>query len=396
MSNKKYTLPANCSIERVGNTKRDRAFQLRFQADEGVDFVSEAYVPEKGETIQKAAYKVCLKFDWDRNPPGCKGRLITSLKDFLDWRGCGDDPYSWARAYYKYTDCGPWVNFLELVTPAHEIDHPSVVAVLYRVRGKVKLMNPEEIDTKYLQLLALDERGLDRKERKWDHYRKLVEDYIADEAKQARTKRTLTLVKKTATELHLQQPARTEYVEAGYREVYYEDLGRGSITLDPEKCCGIQFGSIVEGSDQCSGPFTHMFPFWSSEWTRDEEFMEKETAFYWRRDNASWYRVRTEDDEWVVANVWGDIEWEDDGLSDGGSEIPPDIKALAEEAIKNDWQEDPRWPGGNCVAQTIPRIPNEFGWGQRPEPKEGEEWKAMPLGDTGAEIYTFDDDTVFD
>jgi hypothetical protein len=390
----KLTLPDNCSIERLGTTKRDRAFRLHFLADEGQDYFSDEYVPGKGESLKRAAYNVCVKFDWLDEPPGKKGRLITSLADFLDWRGCGDDPYRWARAYYKYTDCGPWVNFLELVTPAHEINHPSVVAVLHKVRGKVKLMNPEEIDPKYLQLLALDEHGLDRKERKWDHYCKLVEEYIADEANQERTGRTLTLVKRTATELHLQQPGRMEYVEDDYKEVYYEDLGRGSVTLDPERCCGIQFGSVVEGSEQCSGPFTHKFPFWSSDWARDEEFMEKETSFYWKRDNASWYRVRTEDEEWVVANVWGDIEWEDGGLSDAGSEIPPDIKALAEEAIKNDWQTDPKWDC--CVVQTIPRMPNEFGWGCRPKPKEGEEWKAMPLGDTGAEIYTFEDDTVFD
>jgi hypothetical protein len=160
-------------------------------------------------------------------------------------------------------------------------------------------------------------------------------------------------------------------------------------TLDPERCCGIQFGSIVEGSDQCSGPFTHMFPFWTSDWRRDEEFMGKETSFYWRRDNATWYRVRTDNDEWTVADVWGDIEWE--------GEAPPEpIKTLAEAAIKNDWQYDPRWPGGNCIEQTIPQMPDEFGYGCRPKPKEGEEWKAMPLGDTGAEIYTFENDSTFD
>jgi hypothetical protein len=439
MSNKKYTLPANCSIERVGTTKRDRAFRLIFQADEGEDYVSEMYVPEKGETMQKAAHRVCVKFDWIEDPPGKKGRLITSLAEFLDWRGCGDDPYSWARAYYKYTDCGPWVNFLELIKPAREINHPSAVAIVRCVRGKAKLMNPQEIDPKFIQLLSLDKDGLDPKERKWEHYCKLVDDYIADEDKQARTGRTLELVKQTVAERHLRQPARTEHVEADYREVYYEDLGKvikepkevrcgcylkdggpwpgdeastfysegepepdcpschgtgkvtryyptgGVITLDPEKCCGIQFGSIVEGSDQCSGPFTHMFPFWSSEWTRDEEFMEKETSYYWRRDNASWYIVRTEDDEWVVANVWGDIEWE-------GEEPTEDIKKAAETAIENDWQEDPRFPGGNCVAQTIPKMPSIY----RTPRDEDKDWKAMQLGDTGAEIYTFENDTVFD
>lgn len=39
-------------------------------------------------------------------------KTINNLSEFLDWRGCGDDPYSWARAFYKYTDCGPWASFL--------------------------------------------------------------------------------------------------------------------------------------------------------------------------------------------------------------------------------------------------------------------------------------------
>jgi hypothetical protein len=438
---KKYQLPANCEIERVGTTKRDRAFQLRFQADEGEDYVSEIYEPEKGETIQKTAYNVCVKFDWIDEPPGKKGKLITSLAEFLDWRGCGDDPYRWARAYYKYTACGPWVNFLEMVAPAHEFAYPSAVAVVRCVRGRARLMNPKEVDPKLTQLLSLDKDGLDRKERAWEHYCGLVDAYLADEAKQARTGRTLELVKKTVAELHLRMPARTERVPDDYRKIYYEDLGkkvterkevvcgchlkdggpwpgdeqsafyiegepeedcvacRGTgkcyrdyptgevVTLDPDKCCGIEFGSIVEGSDQCSGPFEFLFPFWTSDWNKAEKHMEAETSYYWKRDNASWYLVATDDDCWTVADVWGRIEWE-------GDPPPEPIKSAAEAAIKNDWQEDPKWEG--CVQQTIPRMPNEWGYGCRPKLKEGEEWKAMPLGDTGAEIYTFENDTTFD
>lgn len=37
---------------------------------------------------------------------------INNLSEFLRWRGCGDEPYGWARAFYKYTDCGPWAVFL--------------------------------------------------------------------------------------------------------------------------------------------------------------------------------------------------------------------------------------------------------------------------------------------
>lgn len=355
-----------------------------------------------------------------------KGTLIRNLAEFLDWRGCGSDPYQWARAFYKYTDCGPWVNFLELESPAQDIVHPATTAIVRCVRGKAKLMNQSEVDPKLVQLLSLDEQGLSRKERSWDHYCKLVHDYLADEAKQARTGRTLELVKQTATELHLQAPERTEHVEARYRRVYYEDLarergeyitvpcsctleacghhpddpldetysncepdpecelchGRGTLqhwkgtgepvaTLDPDKCCGIEFGSIVEGSDAYSGPFTHLFPFWSSEWEHDEEHMEEETSFYWKRDNARWYRVRIDDRDWVVADVWGDIEWE-------GEPPPEPIKSLAEQTIENDWQ-------------SIPTEPSMWA----PTRESYKDWQALPLGDTGAEILSFECDDVF-
>lgn len=364
--------------------------------------------------------------------------MIKNLKEFLAWRGCGDDPYQWARAYYKYMDCGPWVNFLQLVTPARDVDHPAVIAILRRVRGKVKLMNPQDVDPSYLQLLSLDEQGLPTKERTWDVYCGLVATYVADEAKQARTKKTLEIVKQTPTELHLRQPARTQHIEAEIREVYYEDLarqkseivtekcgctsevcgshpddpqeelyrdcdpdpdceichGKGThqrrrstgereATLDLDKCVGIEFGSIVEGSDVCSGPFTHMFPFTKTAWARDEKWMEQETSFYWKRDNATWYAVRTYDNEWIVADVWGDIEWQ-------GKPPPKKIRAAAEAAIKGDWKDDPNFEG--AIKQTIPHMPSMWR-----TPKESDkDWAAMPLGKTGAEIYTFDNDTTFE
>jgi hypothetical protein len=337
MSKKKYELPPNCSIERVGETKSDLAFQLRFMADEGEDFVSEVYEPEKGLSIRRTAFLICRKFDWDRNPPASRGRLISNLKEFLDWRGCGDDPYSWARAYYKYTDCGPWVNFLELIKPAHEIQRPSTVAIVRCVRGHAQLMNPTEVDPKLIELLSLDEHGLDAKERAWDHYCGLVDEYLAAEEKQ-RTSRTLELVHKTMAEWHLRMPARTEFVEADYREIYYEDLGRGTVTLDPEKCCGIQFGSIVEGSEQCSGPYTHLFPFWSSEWTRDEEHMEKETSYFWTRDNSQWYRLQVRGQVYELHNTWGEITW-------GTDKPSPKLVDKVEAFINEHFDEIPREPG---------------------------------------------------
>jgi hypothetical protein len=300
---------------------------------------------------------------------------MKNLKEFLAWRGY-DNPYSWARSFYKYTDCGPWVNFLIQEAPARDVDHPAVIAVFRRVRGKVKLMNPDEVSPDYLQLLSLDEKGLDRKERAWDHYCGLVATYVADEAKQARTKKTLEIVKQTPTELHLRQPARTQHIEAKIRGVYYEEAR----DLDVDKCVGIEFGSIVEGSDACSGPFVHMFPISKKAFNRDVAFMEKETAFYWERDNGSWYTVRTDQDEWVVVNAWGDIRWQ-------GKPPPKKIRKAAEAAIENDWQDDPDFEG--AVKQTIPKMPGMWG-------KAQPGWEAMKLGNTGAEIFTFENDTTYD
>ncbi len=41
-------------------------------------------------------------------------KIINNLQEFLDWRGfsINDGAYRWARCFYKYTDCGPWVTFM--------------------------------------------------------------------------------------------------------------------------------------------------------------------------------------------------------------------------------------------------------------------------------------------
>lgn len=40
--------------------------------------------------------------------------IVNTLKEFIESRGFGMEagPYTWARAFYKYTDCGPWTAFI--------------------------------------------------------------------------------------------------------------------------------------------------------------------------------------------------------------------------------------------------------------------------------------------
>jgi len=431
----KIQLPKNCEIELIEEGSRD--FRLRFTSDDHQDYVSEIYTPAKGQRTRRAAYEVCEKFGWLKEPPNGPEKVITSLQEFLTWRGFGnDEPRYWARCFYKYTACGPWAVFLMADKPAHDIEHPDVTARIRCVRGHARLMNPKDLDDDFVQFLGFDKQGLDRKERTWENYVKLVDDFIADEGKMARTKYGIEIEKRTVAELHIRRHGWTEHVDAVTKEIYYEDIGpvyayrevkcgcasevigthpddpqeeiyrdkdpdpdcdichgRGThqmymatgevIEVDPELCVGIKFGSIVEGSEVCSGPFEHMFPFKAKDFERDLKYMEKETSFYWERDNGSWYCVRTDDEEWYVVNVWGDIRWE--------SEPPEPIKTLAEEAMKNDWQPDPERPN-SCIVQTIPQMPDAW-----TTPKDSDKyWKGMPLGDTGAEVYTFENNSTFD
>lgn len=316
-----------------------------------------------------------------------KGKLIKDLNAFLDWRGCGDDPGQWARAYYKYTACGPWVNFVIKDKP--ESIESYTFYVRRNAKGKLHCITDQPTPSELLRPFGFDADGVPKRGyadcfQSLKSYSAAVRKYQERFDKLDDTK--ITLIAEGPTnpkpgEHRWVMVRFTHHTPASTRDVYYEDLRRGtSPPVTNDTCFGIEFGSIVEGSDANSGPFRHMFPFRTSEWERDEEFMEKETSFFWTRDNASWYTVRTAVEEWTVANVWGDIEWE-------GDPPPDDIKALAEKAIKEDWQDDPEHSG--CIVQTIPKMP---GMWKDPQP----DWKAMPLGDTEAEIFTFENDTTFD
>ena len=319
-------------------------------------------------------------FAWVK-PNKQMSKIINNLEEFLAWRGFkGESPYYWARCFYKYTDCGPWAVFLVRDAEAFDEEHEPLLAKIRNHKGQAVLENPEDLDDKFVQFLGFDEHGLSKKERGWDTYVGLVEKFIADEKSNGPSK-DLVIIRKDGSTMELQRPSYTESHPADYREIYYEDVSKDN-PVDLELCAGIKFGSIVEGSEACSGPFTHMFPFSSDDWDRDEEYMEGETSFYWERDNGSWYTVTRGEEEWVAVNAWGDIRWK-------GETPPEDIRKAAEQAMHNDWQDDPDFKG--CIVQTIPVMPGIYEI--KPEHKD---WKPLPLGETGAEIYSFTNDEIYD
>lgn len=89
---------------------------------------------------------------------------------------------------------------------------------------------------------------------------------------------------------------------------YYED--KDVDTVNNGNCIGIVFGSIVEGSDHNSGPYTHRFPFSEEDFDKDVEYMEKETSFYWERDNSQFYLIATPTKDYHLQVLDGEMKWE--------------------------------------------------------------------------------------
>lgn len=141
------------------------------------------------------------------------------------------------------------------------------------------------------------------------------------------------------------------------------------VKVDPDLCIGIKFGSIVEGSECCSGPYEHFFPFKKKDFDRDIEHMEAETSYYWERDNSQWYEVRvTGGNDYWVHNTWGDIRWDGE---------PPykQLREKIERFIEENWE-------------SIPHIPGYWGDGKP-------DWQPLKIPGTRATIHEYCNDGIF-
>lgn len=317
----KIKLPENLSIEKVDDSDTD--FILHFLAKgEGIgDYHSEVYERFEWETLEAAALRACERFDWIDHPPATKHahRIIHNLEEFLEWRGFGaEEPYYWARCFYKYTDCGPWVTFLM-----------QGEDVYYEDIGK------DECEERAVRCECTYESGGPHPD---DPQEELVVRCDPDpECRHCRG-----------------AGERTKRVPTGRK-----------ITVDAASCVGIQFGSIVEGSDANSGPFDHMFPFNSMDFSLDEKTMERETSFYWERDNSQWYCVRTPRTEYYLHNTWGEIKWDGDKPS-------PALRKKIEAFLNTDAE--------------IPHIPE---WWGKPQP----DWKPLAIPGTKSTIHEYTNDS---
>lgn len=303
--------------------------------------------------------------------------MAHNLGEFLQERGFAcDEPYTWARCFYKYQDCGPWASFL--VKKKDASSRSILFAVSRNKSGKLVVSYDEEGygDRDHLEPADLQAFGFKEDRtiepsltRSLKGYRKLVEDF-AKETGTGYTKievlwshphreydrhrvwiaahqaipeevediyysnigKNITVSKDTECGCQYKDigPHPDDYQETVYKKEKTDPKcprcrGRGTVSIEistgkkyevtNENCIGITFGSIVEGSEANSGPFVHMFPFDMNLFDRDVEFMEKETSFYWERDNSIWLHARKvsdHSDQYALHNAWGDIKWDSD------------------------------------------------------------------------------------
>ena len=265
-----------------------------------------------------------------------KVRKVTyrNLRDMIQKRVGNATPYSWGRAIYQYTDCGPWTSFIVGESPeqteeycAHIVEGDSFLAV-----SGVDLppevisflgFNPDQNVPK-----SPDKDGF----HSLDGYEQLIIDFIASsEASDAKRSFLITNFsrKNDSITVHL-----VKSVEKKNRDIYYEHEEARSDTWWKEwgkKCTGIEIGSIVEGSDVTVGPHTLMFPFTDVDLDECIDYINKEASFYWERDNCRWFLLYHNNEVCCGLKLGGgDVEW------DVETGIPSDIKEQCEKAIYDD------------------------------------------------------------
>jgi hypothetical protein len=317
-------------------------------------------------------------------------KIINNLNEFLEFRGVSDSPYAWARAFYKYTDCGPWAVFLTRDTPAYTEKHRLLIARDART-GKLSVRDntpagsppkpiPDDILSVFgfapdghpeprmghlMRSLAAYVRRVKELQESWEksiHERLLITGIFEPLPKNRLSGRKWVLI-----------VVERRHPET-FNEVYYEDLRRGDPPprVDNENCAGIKIGSIVEGSEVCYGPDTFMFPFEAEKFDRSVENMKAETSFYWVRDNSTWYVVRVRDREYYCHRNWDELKW------DGNKPSHKIVKAL--EALT----------GGNDYDK-IPEMPHVY----RTPRESDKDWKPYPVPGTTATIHSYQNDGVY-
>lgn len=227
---------------------------------------------------------------------------VTNFKEFLESRGMeGETPYRWARALYKYTDCGPWTVFITLKEKART---ETLIASVFETKKGVEIRpnaNPDKEFVDFMAFLGFNEEGKMIEKTTMDEFRSLIRSY---QRSKGINKRNLTTAYREGV-LTVRQELE---IPEQYAEVYYEDNEVND--LNPDDIIGIKIGSIVEGSDVEIDPVTLMFPFDPAEVDRVIQEINDEASFYWERDNSDHFCLNAPNGSvYTISHCWGEIKW---------------------------------------------------------------------------------------
>ena len=229
---------------------------------------------------------------------------VNNFQELMEARGmAGENPYSWARALYKYTDCGPWTTFLTLKEKAKTI---TLIACIFEKGQDVIIYpnpNPSKEFVDFMAFLGFNEDGTSIQKTSMDELRQLIRNYQNRESKATNKRNLVTFYSNGALVVreNIDLPVQ-------YEEIYYESKEIND--LNPDDIVGIKIGSIVEGSDVEIDPATLMFPFDPEEVSRVIEEINDEASFYWKRDNHRHYFVTSPKGKtYFVEGTWSGVEW---------------------------------------------------------------------------------------
>jgi hypothetical protein len=216
-----------------------------------------------------------------------ESRIVTNLKEFFEATDTELDEASmwrYGRNLYKYT-FGPWVAYTIELEP--ETDQDFSIVITPDAEGNCVF--------EYAEDTPQDMRTLFKTECEvnipFSQYCDLVDNYKPAHPVSWRGEFVIFPTPK----LTIQGRHPTKAI---HKSVYYEDDDAVKGTLAHlDSCVSITVGSIVEGSDVELCPRYFDFPFEMKVFYDGVEDLGREVAFYWKRDNAIYYKVSHPEEE---------------------------------------------------------------------------------------------------
>ena len=169
--------------------------------------------------------------------------------------------YRFGRMLYKYTDCGPWTNFIVRDKP--ERIERYAIEIRETVSGLRAKSMTQDPAADAIQFLGFEPDGSNTL--RWRSRKAMQKRVHAFFAKERDPLSSIPwTLKRNALCIGCLRIELSRNLAANTRDVYYED--EEANTTDIPGCIGIEIGSIVEGCDNGIDGRTLLFPF------TDEEF----------------------------------------------------------------------------------------------------------------------------